>query len=394
MRSQSFRLSAAVSAGTLAAGAAAWSLSLRAQAAPDRDSKAALTQGFQKGPLEYKAIGPLAFSPSGVLFFADDQAGAVYGVDLQESVAKAKAAPYAKVPDLGAALAGRMGTTPAGIEIKDIAVSPVSRSVYLSVRKTDGTDQNPANPANYALFAVSPEGKVTPVALEGCRWGKVAVSGKPSYSFRNSGTPRVIGDLAYAGGRVFAAALHNEQFASNLVSIPVPFRADGVERHATSIYHISHKKQETASPVQTLTAYRDGDKEYLMAAYVCTPVVRFNLDELKPGAVVTGATVAELGSGNRPMAMIAYGKPGEQHLLLNNSSFGILKVDAKIAKETAVNEQAKADRGGGGKTPFAGIEPVAALKDAKAYVAPDAGTLLVVKPTADGGMALEPMPAP
>src|SRR5262249_39966699 len=146
-----------------------------------------------------------------------------------------------------------------------------------------------------------------------------------------------------------------------------------------SIYHVSHHRQETASPIQTLTTYRDGDKEYLMAAYVCTPVVRFNLEDLKANQEATGNKVAELGSGNQQMGLIAYGKAGQQSLLLNNSVFGILKVDAKIAKETqAVNQMTGANRGMGGKTPYPGIEPVEALKGAKAYAA-GGDSLLVVK---------------
>src|SRR5690606_30505534 len=134
------------------------------------------------------------------------------------------------------------------------------------------------------------------------------------------GTPRVIGDIAYLKGRIIASSLSTDAFKSNLVSIPVPFRAEGVERYATSIYHVAHQRQETASPVQTLTSYKDGDKEYLVAAYICTPLVRIDPDQLKAGETVTGTTVAELGSGNRPMALLAYGKPGEQNVLLNNSS--------------------------------------------------------------------------
>jgi hypothetical protein len=385
MRSQYFRVSALLAGGLLTAAVAGY-VSGRAHAAP-AETKAALTQGFQKGAWDYKSIGPLTFSPSGVLFFADDQAGTVYGVDLGEK--RSQAAPYANVPDLGTTLAARLGTTPAGIQIRDLAVSPVSHAVYLSVRKTDGGDQNPANPANYALFSVDPAGKVTPVDLTDRPFGKASTGAQAG-----GRDPRLITDLAYAQGRVLVAALSKEQFNSNLVSVPVPFKVDGVERFATSIYHVSHKRQETASPIQTLTVYRDGDRQYLMAAYVCTPVVRFNLEDLKPGQVVTGTTVAELGSGNQPMAMIAYGKPGHQNLLLNNSAFGILKVDAKIAKEqTAVNQQTTADRGNGGKTPYAGIEVVDALKGVKSYAAANDSTLLVVKPT-DGGMALESMPLP
>lgn len=388
MQRPMIRLSAALAGGVVAA-AIGWAIASRAQAAPAPETKAALTQGFKKGAWDHKAIGALTFSPSGVLFFADDQGGAVYGVDLGEM--PSKASPYTRVPDLGATVAARLGTTPAGIEIKDVAVSPISHAAYLSVRKTDGADQNPANPANYALFSVDPSGKVSPVDLSGKAFGKVAVSGKPS---RGGSIPRVISDIAYARGRVLVAALSSEQFNSNLVSVPVPFTSEGAERYATAIYHVSHKKEETASPIQTLTVYRDGDREYLIGAYVCTPVVRFNLEDLKPGQVVKGTTVAELGSGNRPMDMIAYGKPGQQSLLLNNSSFGILKVDGKIVKETtAVNQMTQADRGGAGKKPYPGIDPVDALKEAKAYAAGSDSTLLVVKPS-QGGLALEPMPAP
>lgn len=391
MRTKPIRLWAAVAGGGLALGLTGWSLSLRAQAAPETDSKAALTQGFKKGAWDYKAIGPLAFSPSGVLFFADDQAGAIYGVDLGEKPSSAPAC--SKVADLGTTLAARLGTTPAGIEVKDIAVSPVSHTVYLSVRKTDGADQNPANPANYALFAVDTTGKVSPVDLTDKAWGRAGIAAQTAYGTRGGGVPRNIGDITYVRGRVLAAALSSEEFKSNLVSVPVPFKAAAAERYATSIYHVSHKKQETASPIQTLTSYRDGDRDYLMAAYVCTPVVRFNLDDLKAGQMATGTTVAELGSGNQPMAMVAYGKSGAQTLLLNNSVFGILKVDAKIATEKdAVNQMTRADRGGGGRTPYPGIEPVEALKGVKAY-APAGDTLVVVKP-AEGGMTLESVPLP
>jgi hypothetical protein len=383
MRRAILRCAALVGGAALAIGLVA---SRQSGAAAGFAAAPKTAQGFQKGAWDYKAIGPLAFSPDGVLFFADDQAGAIYGVDLGEQ--PAKAAAHTQVPDLGATLAGRLGTTPAGIQIKDVAVSPISQITYISVRKTDGGDQNAAAAANYALFAVDPSGKVSAVDLAGKPFGKVAVAATPGR--RDN---RLIADIAYADGRVLVAALSTEAFNSNLVSVPVPFRADGVERYATSIYHVSHKRQETASPIQTLTIYQDGGKQYLMAAYVCTPVVRFNLEDLKPNQVAQGTTVAELGSGNQPMNMVAYGKAGEQSLLLDNSVFGILKVDAKIAKERqAVNEATVADRGGRGSKPYPGIEPVASLKDAKAY-AVAGSTLIVLRPT-EGGMTLQPMPLP
>jgi len=377
---------AAVAGGAALALALGLAASRQSGAAVGFKVEPRAAQGFQAGTWDYQAIAPLAFSPDGVLFFADDQAGAVYGVDLGDKPAKATA--YAAVPELGATVAARLGTTPAGIQIKDVAVSPVSQVTYLSVRKTDGADRNPAAAANYALFAVDPSGKVSPVDLAGKPFGKVALAAAPG---RNGA--RVINDLVYADGRLLAAALSTEAFRSNLVSVPVPFRAGGVERYATSIYHVSHQREETASPIQTLTVYQDGGKQVLMAAYVCTPVVRFNLEDLKPNQVVKGTTVAELGSGNQPMDMVAYGKAGAQSLLLNNSAFGIVKVTAKIAQEReAVNQTTAASRGDHGRTPYPGIDPVEALKGVKAY-AVAGNSLLVLKPTATG-MALEPAPLP
>ena len=391
MRSQYLPWPAALAGGAILAGAVCWGFTPRAQAADQAESRAALTQGFHTGALDYHALGSLTFSPSGVLFFADDQAGAVYGVDLNEKASKA--APFGKVADLGGALAARMGTMASGIQIKGMAVSPVSHLVYLSVRKTDGADQNAANSANYALFSVDSHGAIAPVDLNGKRFGRVEVTADPHTSYFTKQTRKIM-DIAYARGRVFAAALSKDAFNSNLVSVPVPFQAAGVERYATSIYHVSHHRQETASPIETLAVYHDANRDYLMAAYVCTPVVRFNLDDLKANQVVKGATVAELGSGNQPMEMIAYGQPGSQSLLLNNHKFGIVKVASKIAHEgTAVNEQTAASRGDGGNTPYAGLDPVPSLAGAKAFASMGDGTLVVIKPEA-GNLALESMPAP
>jgi hypothetical protein len=389
MRRRMDRRSAALTGGLLALAAGAWCLSGRATQAQGqgRVPKETIIQGFQKGALGYKSIGALAFGPGGVLFFADDQTSTIYGVDLGETRRADGPVTYSAVPDLGATLGARLGTKASGIEIRDIAVSRFSGNAYLSVRKKDGADQNPANPDNYALFSVDAAGKVSPVDLSDKPFGKVSISADPGRDGRK------VTDLAYGRGRLFVAARSKEQFDSNLVSVPLPFKAEGIERYATSIYHVSHKRQETASPIETLTTYRDGDTTYLMAAYTCTPVVRINLDDLKPGAVVKGTTVAELGSNNRPAAMVAYGRPGEQSLLLNNTLFGIVKVDAKIAKEqTAVNETTAADRGDRGEKPFPGIQPVESLKGASAF-AVGGQTLLVVKPAGEG-MTLEPMPLP
>src|SRR5262249_32879316 len=80
-----------------------------------------------------------------------------------------------------------------------------------------------------------------------------------------------------------------------------------------------------------------------LAAYTCTPLVKFPVSSLKPGKKVMGTTIAELGNRNRPLDMIVYSKGGSHYILMNNSSSGEMKISAKnldkheaITKETEI----------------------------------------------------------
>ena len=84
----------------------------------------------------------------------------------------------------------------------------------------------------------------------------------------------------------------------------------------------------------------------MLAAYVCTPLVRFPLGELKAGEKFRGTTVAELGNRNRPLDMIVYQQDGKDYLLLSNSARGVMKISTeKIARKEGITKPV----GGGGK---------------------------------------------
>jgi hypothetical protein len=72
-----------------------------------------------------------------------------------------------------------------------------------------------------------------------------------------------------------------------------------------------------------------GNKDHLLAAYTCTPLVQFALSDLKPGAKIQGKTIAEFGNRNRPLDIIVYQKDGKDYLLLANSARGVIKVAAE-----------------------------------------------------------------
>src|SRR5205085_699929 len=87
--------------------------------------------------------------------------------------------------------------------------------------------------------------------------------------------------IAYDDGRVFVAGLSNEDFSSQLRAIPFPFTEAG-KGTSVEIYHGSHGRLETKSPVRTFALYKNKSDENLLAAYTCTPLVKIPVAELKP----------------------------------------------------------------------------------------------------------------
>jgi len=165
------------------------------------------------------------------------------------------------------------------------------------------------------------------VPLDNVKYDQAKLPNPPA----DSGTGRrnqrgeSITDLAYVDGRLLIAGLSNEEFASKLRSLPYPF--EGADAGTSvEIFHGAHGRFETASPVRTFVPYEIAGEPHLLAAYTCTPLVKFPLSELQTGAKVMGTTVAELGNRNRPLDMIVYQQDGKDFLLIANSSRGIMKV--------------------------------------------------------------------
>src|SRR6185369_16198407 len=67
----------------------------------------------------------------------------------------------------------------------------------------------------------------------------------------------------------------------------------------------------------------------LIAAYLCTPLVKIPISSLSAGSKVRGTTIAELGAGNRPIDMVVYSKGGSEYLLMSNTSRGVMKIPTK-----------------------------------------------------------------
>jgi len=304
----------------------------------------------KKGTPDLKSAGPLAFGPEGVLFVGDTRGAAVFAIDTGDREMVAAKRPV-DVKDLTTKIAGALGTNPQQITINDLAVNPRSGNVYLTVSRGRGPDATPL------LVRVNAEGKIEEFPLVNVAFSKADMPNPPGADKRQRNES--ITDLAYVDGRVFVAGLSNEEFSSKLISIPYPFSSEGIDGAAIEIYHGSHAKFETNSPIRTFVTYKIQNEPYMLAAYTCTPLVKVPVSELKAGAHIKGTTIAELGNHNRPIDMIVYQKDGKDYLFMTNSSRGVMKIPTADAGSAPPITKKVADKEG------LGYETIASLKGAE-----------------------------
>jgi hypothetical protein len=296
------------------------------------------------GSTRLGSAGPITFGPDGILFVADNDAARILAVDVRDGGPAAGAEPV-DVADVDLRLASFLGCGPHDVVIKDIAVHPDTHNVYLSVQRGRGEateavlvrldrldaslealslDQVPL--AEVAIGdAPGSDDERTDITLPlGDEGEELSVGDRTIRILRRPIRTSTVTDMAYVDGSLIVAGLSNEEFSSKLRRIPFPF--DGaVTGSNLEIFHVSHGKWETAAPIRTFVPY-DGGRSVL-ASYTCTPVVRFDLDQLDPGTKAVGRTVAELGSMNQPLDMVSYTEAGAEHLLIANSRHGLVKID-------------------------------------------------------------------
>jgi hypothetical protein len=291
-------------------------------------ARANLAETLAPGPMDIRQAGTLAFGPDGVLFIGDTRQGAIYAVATGDTTGDASKAKV-EVKGINQQIAAMLGASAGDILINDVKVNPASGNVYISVSRGRGPDAAPV------VVCVDHAGKLSEFKLTDARFAKAALNNIADAANQRS---QSITGLAYLDGKVIVAGLSNEEFASKLRVLDFPFksidRGTGVE-----MYHGSHGRLETRSPVRTFLTMDVGGKSTVLAAYTCTPLVTFPIADLQDGQKVRGKTVAELGAGNTPLDIIEYKKDGKDFLLVTNTKHGVLKVStdgiAEIAPITA-----------------------------------------------------------
>ena len=287
---------------------------------------------LEVGTPAIKSVGAIAFGPDDILFVADNAGAMIFAIEVVDD--EPLVAP-SMVERLDERLAAYLGCPRDEVFVRDMGVHPSSQAVYLAVMRGRG------NPSVPVLIRVGEGGTLAEVVLDDVPFAQVAIADAPSEDderddvrivpenesstevyekdgielrLRRESLRTQVTDLAYIDGILLVAGASNEEFVSTLRRIPFPF--DG-SAHSTSleIFHVSHGKYETLSPIRSLVPYAGGTD--VLATYTCTPVVRFSVADLL-GKQAKGHTVAELGAMNTPIDMVSYDRDGEEYLLVSN----------------------------------------------------------------------------
>lgn len=332
-------------------------------------ARAASDDALTSGTPDIQQAGPLAFASDGMLLVADPKSAAVFVIDTKDNQGDPNGVEI-NVSDVKSKIAAMLGAESADVVINDVAVNPASGAAYLSVSRGRGPEASPV------LLRVNPQGELEDVALESVAFAKAELPNAPEDRVvgqgRRRSNPRQesITDIAFVDDQVIVAGLSNEEFSSNLRSIPYPFSSVD-QGSSVEIFHGAHGRFETNSPVRTFAVYDIDDASHLLAAYTCTPLVRIPVAMLRPGEKIKGQTVAELGNRNRPLDMIIYEDDGEDYVLMANSSRGLMKISLEnVAEVVPIIDRVDGTAGLGYETieGATGIEQLDRLNDAHALV--------------------------
>lgn len=275
-------------------------------AAPKKSGAKQYLANVQSGNLTFRGMGRMSFGPDGLLLIADQNPASVVAIETGD-VGPVKKLEK-RVDNIDELVAKRLGAKADGVRIVDLAVNPKSGRIYLSAHRKAGNQ--------FVLLTVGSDGKISNFDLDSAKYVRVPM---PDGEKSKVGQ---ITDVEFANDRVIASGQCREEFSSKIFSIPLPLTHGKPGKiFSAKTYHVAHGKWETRAPIQSFVPYQENGKNYVVGAFSCTPIAKFPIDDIQPDAKITGTSVVELGSGNRPLDMFTYERDGVKWLVTNTDRF-------------------------------------------------------------------------
>jgi hypothetical protein len=298
----------------------------------------------EQGNPGIKTIEAIAFGPGGLLLIGGG--GRVVTVETGDTAPTKWT--MTEIPNINQLLAGKLGLDGKDIEIRKLAVNPASKKAYVALDslKTKGS----------LILTIDGAGNIAEFPLD-----------KVSYTSYTLKAPKVsitkVTDIAWANGKIVAATQATDKFTASRVFTINPAAKNGSPTQiSTKTFHVGHNRWETSAPLRALMSYEQDGKTNVVGSFICTPIVRYDIEDAKDDEQVVGRSVVELGTGNTPRSMFAYERGGKKYLLVsvgrNNrkpafgfpSAYWVARVDADLLKETVnINEKAPWRIGGANK---------------------------------------------
>lgn len=269
-----------------------------------------------RGSIQLKSLTAITFNKEGVLFLADPLGMRIYAVDAKkENVKKAMTIEVANIDEKIGAL---LGVSAKDVRIEDMAVNPTSQEIYLAVTRKSAS-------AEPLLVKVDNRATLSLVSLKDVSYYETSLSGVPSPDAKLPQAwhrlTMAVTDMAFVDGELFVAGLSGEEFNSRLRRFSYPFTNQS-KAVQLEIYHTSHDRYETNSPIETFVPFIVNGQQQILAGYGCSPIASFSLNDIRTKEQLRGNTIAELGGGNRPVDMILHKK----NLYISNSDRTLMRM--------------------------------------------------------------------
>lgn len=336
--------------------------------------------GLERGTVDLKSAGAMTFGPDGILFVGDPLAGAIYAIKTNEDKVDASRSDRT-IPDLSARLAKLLGVAESDLKVNDLAVGP-GGGIYLSVAA--------GKPPRPAILRIDADGQIAKLSLDVLH-SRAELTDAPDSQVGRRGDPRedAITGLAYRSGKLLVAGLAKGQSPSTVREFAFPFQ-EGATATSIEIFHTAHGRVEDHAAARAFVPLVINGEPSLLAGFTCTPLVRFPIKSLEPGAKVRGTTVAELGNRNRPLDMFVYEKDGKSFVLMANSARGVMKISlADIENNPGLTEPIK-----GGGTAGQPFETVKELQGVEHLDRLDDSHAVLLAKSEKGGLDLRTVPLP
>ncbi|MCA9047655.1 MAG: hypothetical protein KDA89_02940 [Planctomycetaceae bacterium] len=293
--------------------------------------------GLSRGTPEIASADVLTFGPEDILFIGDNKSAAIFAVATGDKEGT-PATSDINIEDVAA----KIGDVAGGkAVIRDLVANPATGNVFIAAA-VDG---------KAALLKIDGAGKISAVPLQDIRFAKAALKDAPEDKVTGNGgrqrnlREQTITDLAFYEGKVLVSGLRSSDSPSSVRELSFPFAVNdkGV---SVEIYHAAHGRDEDYAAARTIVPMNIDGEPSLLAAYVCTPLVKIPLKDVDAGGdKVRATTVAELGNRNQPLDMVSYTRDGKTFLLLSNSARGVMKITtAGLSSNAGLTEPV---RGGG-----------------------------------------------